>query len=85
MGFIIGYILVLESVLGMSYSFFFILNIDYYIYCLLPKFGFFYLLLCDQLTETGRVSQSAVIHCQIRLVYSKSGVIAYVRFTRATN
>ena len=25
------------------------------------------------------------IHCQIRLVYSKSGVIAYVRFTRATN
>ena len=40
---------------------------------------------CDQLTETGRVRQSAVIHCQIRLVYSKSGVIAYVRFTRATN
>ena len=35
--------------------------------------------------ETGRVRQSAVIHCQIRLVYSKSGVIAYVRFTRATN
>ena len=34
--------------------------------------------------ETGRVRQSAVIHCQIRLVYSKSGVIAYVRFTRAT-
>ena len=24
-------------------------------------------------------------HCQIRLVYSKSGLIAYVRFTRATN
>ena len=33
----------------------------------------------------GRVRQSAVIHCQIRLVYSKSGVTAYVRFTRATN
>ena len=40
---------------------------------------------CDQLIETGRVRQSAVKHCQIRLVYSKSGVIAYVRFTRATN
>ena len=37
------------------------------------------------LTETGRVRQSAVIHCQIRLVYSKLGVIASVRFTRATN
>ena len=35
-------------------------------------------------TETGRVKQSAVIHCQIRLVYSESGVIAYVLFTRAT-
>ena len=40
---------------------------------------------CVQLIETGRVRQSAAIHCQIRLVYSKSGVIAYVRFTRATN
>ena len=29
---------------------------------------------CDQLTETERVRQGAVIHCQIRLVYSKSGV-----------
>ena len=37
------------------------------------------------LIETGRVRQSAVTHCQIRLVYSKSGVIAYVHFTRATN
>ena len=41
--------------------------------------------LFDRLTETGRVRQSSVIHCQIRLVYSKSGVIAYVRFTYATN
>ena len=40
---------------------------------------------CDQLIETGRVRQSAVIHCQIRLVYSKSSVIAYVRFARATS
>ena len=40
---------------------------------------------CDQLIETGRVRQSAVIHCQIRPVYSKSGVIAYVRFPHATN
>ena len=40
---------------------------------------------CDHITETGRVRQSAVIHCQIRLVYSKSGVVAYARFTRATN
>ena len=40
---------------------------------------------CVQLIETARVRQSAIIHCQIRLVYSKSGVIAYVRFTRATN
>ena len=43
------------------------------------------ILLCDQLTETGRVRQSAVIYYQIRLVYSKSGVIAYERSTRATN
>ena len=42
------------------------------------------LFLCSY-TETGRVRQRAVIHCQIRLVYSKSGVIAYVRFTRAIN
>ena len=33
----------------------------------------------------GRVRQNAVIYCQIRLVYCRSGVIAYVRFTRATN
>ena len=39
---------------------------------------------CDQVTETVRVRQSAVIHCQTRLVYSKLGVIAYLRFTRAS-
>ena len=40
---------------------------------------------CDLLIEMGRVRQSAVIHCQIRPFYSKLGIIAYVRFNRATD
>ena len=32
---------------------------------------------CDQLTETGRVRQSTVIHCQIRLFYSKMGIFDF--------
>ena len=49
-----------------------------------PKFSSDKMTVCSAI-ETGRVRQSAVIHCQIRLVYSKSGVIAFVRSTRATN
>ena len=30
---------------------------------------------CDQLTETWRAIQSTIIYCQIRLVYSKLGII----------
>ena len=56
-----------------------------YLRPLLPFFSRQNHMCINQAIKTGRVRQSAVIYCQIRLVYSKSGVIAFVRFTRATN
>ena len=37
----------------------------------------------DQVTDVGRVRKNTAIHCQFRLVYSKLGKAAQVRFNRA--
>ena len=39
--------------------------------------------LSDQITDVGRVRKNTAIHCQFRLVYSKLGITAEVRFNRA--
>ena len=38
---------------------------------------------CDQVTDVGRVRKNTAIHCQFRLIYSKLGKTAQVRFNRA--
>ena len=41
------------------------------------------MLKCYQVTDVGRVRNNTALHCQARLIYSKLGKTAQVRFNRA--